>query len=87
MCENGVCYKRPKQNKTEATASTEGTSSSSSSQLSNEEKLARAKELIEKKRIVKEEEDARVSVTTFKLNANHINFFSIPYKIYILMIN
>lgn len=58
VCENGVCFKRPKENKNEA-ASTE--SSDSASQISNEEKLKRAKELIEKKRKEKEEEDARVS--------------------------
>ncbi|XP_031618608.1 UBX domain-containing protein 4 [Contarinia nasturtii] len=63
VCENGVCYKRPKQNETEVTSSTGETSSDSSngSQLTNEEKLARAKELIERKRIAKEEEDARLA--------------------------
>lgn len=57
VCENGVCFKRPKQN-SDPNAST---SADAGSQFSNEEKLARAKELIEKKRIAKEEEDARVS--------------------------
>ncbi|XP_055325108.1 UBX domain-containing protein 4 [Sitodiplosis mosellana] len=60
VCENGVCYKRPKENKTEA-ASTEDTSSGSTPQIINEEKLNRAKELIERKRKEKEEEDARLA--------------------------
>lgn len=60
VCENGVCYKRPKENKTES-ATTEDTASVSTSNVSNEEKLNRAKELIEKKRKEKDEEDARVS--------------------------
>lgn len=63
VCENGVCYKRPKQTAT-APAETESGSSSSTNdqQVSiNEEKLARLKELMEKKRKEKEEEDARVS--------------------------
>lgn len=60
VCENGVCFKRPKENKTEA-ASTESTTSDSTTQLANEERLKRAKDLIEKKRKDKEEEDGRVS--------------------------
>lgn len=78
VCENGVCFKRPKQNKTDAVVTENGTSdgvaSSSDSQFTNEEKLARAKELIEKKRKEKEEEDARVSDTAYKSSVFH--FFS-----------
>lgn len=62
VCENGVCYKRPKQTATtNENVAIDSTSQSNSSQLSNDEKLKRAKDLIEKKRLAKEEEDARVS--------------------------
>ena len=60
VCENGVCFKRPKENKTEA-ASTESTSSDSNTEIPYDEKLKRAKEILVKKREEKEEEDARVS--------------------------
>lgn len=64
VCENGVCYKRPKQTAT-ATAPAETESGPSSStngqQVSIHEKLAEVKELMVKKRKEKEEEDARVS--------------------------
>lgn len=69
VCENGVCYKRPKQNtNTSESTATVGADTDAdvdaaaliASQLSNEEKLLRAKELIEKKRKDKDEEDARV---------------------------
>lgn len=60
VCENGVCYKRPKQNNTE-TAPAEVDAGSSSQQTTNEEKMNRAKEIIEKKRKEKDEENARVS--------------------------
>lgn len=63
VCENGVCYKRPKQN-TAAVAEPES-QSESDQHLKNDEKLSRAKELIEKKRKEKEEEDARVSFFFF----------------------
>lgn len=66
VCENGVCYKRPKvkTNQTAATSSTTTTQEevdASAQQLSNEEKLERAKNLLEKKRKEKDEENERVS--------------------------
>lgn len=69
VCENGVCYKRPKvktnedaQSVTSAAADTTTTTTTApDSQLSNEEKLERAKNLIEKKRKEKDEENERVS--------------------------
>lgn len=71
VCENGVCYKRPKQN---TAAPAEPKSQSESDQHSkDDEKLARAKELIEKKRKEKEEEDARVSF--FLMNSVGMKFF------------
>lgn len=63
VCENGVCYKRPKQTATAPAETENGSSSSTNGEqgLIDEEKLARIKELLEKKRKEKEEEDARVS--------------------------
>lgn len=62
VCENGVCFKRPKQKTTENEPTEDAPSSSNNTQqLTNEEKLERAKSLLEKKRKEKEEEDARVS--------------------------
>lgn len=68
VCENGICYKRPKQNVAAAAESTESNSNSTDSsssvsgqQVTIDEKLSHAKELIEKKRKEKDEEDARVS--------------------------
>lgn len=83
MCENGTCFKRPKQNKTDAVVTENGSSGSGvAGQLINEEKLAHAKELIEKKRKDKEEEDARVSdlehksaISVFSLNLFLIFYF------------
>lgn len=75
MCENGVCFKRPKQQSSgsggEAASSTDD--SNSSQDLLNDEKLARAKELIEKKRKDKEEEDSRVSSNKTKISRLKIN--------------
>lgn len=64
VCENGVCFKRPKQNSTQATPTESVTvvdGNTTAEQPPNEEKLARAKEIIEKKRKEKDEESARVS--------------------------
>lgn len=79
VCENGVCYKKPKQNKSEpvseeSTSTNNSSSSSSASQLADDAKLARAKELIEKKRKDKEEEDAHVN--------NHIIYYQNYYLIF-----
>lgn len=65
VCENGVCFKRPKvkTNKDALTATEEIDASASGQQLSNEEKLERAKDLIEKKRKGKDEENERVRRT------------------------
>lgn len=69
VCENGVCYQRPKQANSSTTsesvenktAEIETTSNSgASSDQANEEKLQRAKDILAKKRKDKEEEDARV---------------------------
>lgn len=64
VCENGVCFKRPKQSKStesesNATETLAGTSTDSVDS-NNEEKLLRARELIAKKRKEKEDEDAQV---------------------------
>lgn len=59
VCENGVCYKRPKQPNTESESTEDA--SSSTQDPSNEERLNRAKHLLEKKRKEKDEEDSRVS--------------------------
>lgn len=79
VCENGVCYKRPKQNKPESVSeentSTNNSSSSSASQLTGDDKLTRAKELIEIKRKDKEEEDARVSSIIIIPYQNDHSFF------------
>lgn len=62
VCENGVCYKRPKQTATAPAETESGPSSSTNGQqVSIHEKLAEVKELMVKKRKEKEEEDARVS--------------------------
>lgn len=65
VCEGGVCYKRPKENKPEEPKESDASTSAAapapaSPELTTEEKVLRAKELIEKKRKAKEEEEARV---------------------------
>lgn len=68
VCENGVCYKRPKVKTNQTVESSAATDKSmvsnevdgNAQQLSNEEKLERAKNLLEKKRKEKEEENERV---------------------------
>lgn len=66
VCENGVCYKRPKdktnQSTESAAAATTEQVDAAAQQLSNQEKLERAKVLLEKKRKEKEEESERVSM-------------------------
>lgn len=73
VCENGVCYKRPKVNTNQSTENAAATTTeqvdAGAQQLLNEEKLERAKVLLEKKRKEKEEENERVSVTT-SINEN-----------------
>lgn len=65
VCENGVCYKRPKvttnQTTDNAAATTTEQTDADAQQLTNEEKLERAKALLEKKRKEKEAENERVS--------------------------
>lgn len=59
VCEDGVCFKRPKEHSAPSDTPADSVESAQA-QLVQEEKLRRAKELIEKKRLEKEEENARV---------------------------
>lgn len=68
VCENGVCFKRPKENKTQEAAekgedSSTETPTTSDANLPSEEKLRRARDLIVKKRKDKEDEDKQVFYT------------------------
>lgn len=62
VCENGVCYKRPVQEKDESAAQSSSNQSAQTSAYmsATEERLRRAKELIDQKRKEKEEETAKV---------------------------
>lgn len=65
VCENGVCFKRPKENKTHDSAdksedSTTETPTTSDATFPSDEKLKRARDLIAKKRKDKEDEDKQV---------------------------
>lgn len=76
VCENGVCYKRPKDKTNPSTETAAATTTeqvdAAAQQLSNEEKLERAKVLLEKKRKEKEEESERVSEVVLIASAENL---------------